>query len=185
MTRTWWKIVLCVVVATACVAPWHGVAQEGAKPAQKNGGKPTKRQVERARETVKMLDDVYKTAVVLITDKYVEDEDSFAAGSAAVALFEAIDEKGWHTAQLLDVTGDPYDPENVPDDAFEKQAIKKIKQGKSFVEGVETDAEGKPVYRAMTAIPVVHAKCVMCHAHYADAKDGQAVGAISYAVPIK
>ncbi len=176
MSRRWWIIGLSAAVVAASVAPWSGVAQEGTK---RDAGKPTKRQIARARETVKMLDDIYKTAVVLITDKYVEDEDSFAAGSAAVALFEAIDDKGWHTAQLLDVTGDPYDSENVPDDAFEKQAIQKIRQGKAFVDAVETD------YRAMTAIPVVHAKCVMCHAHYADAKAGQAIGAISYAVPIK
>jgi hypothetical protein len=28
-------------------------------------------------------------------------------------------------------------------------------------------------------------KCVMCHAHYADAKKGEPIGAISYTVPIE
>ena len=36
--------------------------------------------VTRTRETVKMLDDVYKTAVVLITEHYVNDEDDLPAG---------------------------------------------------------------------------------------------------------
>ena len=31
----------------------------------------------RTRKMVKMLDDIYKTAAVLITDKYVQDEDTF------------------------------------------------------------------------------------------------------------
>jgi hypothetical protein len=28
-------------------------------------------------------------------------------------------------------------------------------------------------------------KCTMCHAHYADAKPGEAIGAISYIIPIE
>ena len=63
--------------------------------------------VARARKTVQMLDDIYKNAVVLITDKYVHDEDDFPAGSAAVALFEAISKKGWHQVRLIDATGPP------------------------------------------------------------------------------
>lgn len=36
--------------------------------------KPDKAAIKRARKTVRILDDVYKTAIVLITDKYVNDE---------------------------------------------------------------------------------------------------------------
>ena len=49
--------------------------------------------VERTRKQVQMLDDLYKTAIVLITDKYVDDEKDFPAGSAAIALFSAIQKK--------------------------------------------------------------------------------------------
>lgn len=153
--------------------------------AQDGNASPKKEAVDRARDTVKMLDDVYKTAVVLITDKYVHSEEDFPAGSAAVALFQAINEKGWHKAQLLDVTGDPYDAKNVADDDFEKQGIAKIKAGTAFVEAVEKDAEGKLVFRALTPVPVVMEKCVMCHAHYADVPKGQAIGVISYSIPLK
>ena len=153
--------------------------------AQETVDKPSPAAVERTRDTVKMLDDIYKTTVVLITDKYVHSDADFAAGSAAVALFAAIDKKGWHTAELLDVTGDPYDSDNVANDDFEKQAVEKIKRGEVFVEAIERDTNGKFVLRAMTPVPVVLEKCSMCHDHYKQVKAGVAIGAISYAVPIK
>ncbi len=152
--------------------------------AQQNQPKPTAEAVNRTRETVKMLDDVYKTAVVLITDKYVHDEDDFPAGSAAIALFEAIGKKGWHTVRLLDVTGKPYDKKNIATDDFEKRAVEKIRAGESYFEEVGNNDKG-PELRAMTAVPVVLAKCAMCHPHYKDVPAGQAIGAISYRLPIK
>lgn len=50
--------------------------------------------VERTRKQVRMLDDLYKTAVVLITTHYVDEASDLAAGEAAVALFAAMKEKG-------------------------------------------------------------------------------------------
>ena len=88
--------------------------------------------VERARRTVKMLDDIYKTAIVLITDKYVHDENDFPAGSAAVAWFDAISKKGWHEVRLLDATGQPHDDKNTARDTFDREAIKQLKAGKSL-----------------------------------------------------
>ncbi len=138
----------------------------------------------RARDTVRMLDDIYKTAVVLITDKYVNDEDDFPAGSAAIALFDAINKKGWHEVRLLDVTGDPYDEKNSARDAFERDAVKQLKAGKDYYENV-VEQEGKKYLRAATSVPVVMKKCVMCHPHYAQAKEGEAIGALSYRLEIK
>ena len=140
--------------------------------------------VARTRKTVRMLDDVYKTAVVLITDKYVNDEDDFPAGGAAIALFEAIGKKGWHKVRLIDATGDPYDPNNSAKDDFERRAVKELKAGKSYYEQV-TKKDNKPVLRAATPIPVVMQKCVMCHPHYADAKKGEPIGLLSYTLPIE
>lgn len=141
-------------------------------------------EVARARKTVRMLDDIYKNAVVLITDKYVHDTDDFAAGSAAVELFRRISEKGWHNVRLLDATGDPYDAENVAQDDFEKHGIEQLKSGKEYVEKVETQ-EGQRRLRALTPVPVVMEKCVMCHPHYAEAKKGEPIGAISYSIPLE
>lgn len=152
--------------------------------AQQNQSKVNDEAVNRTRETVKMLDDIYKTTVVLITDKYVHDEDDFPAGSAAIALFEAINKKGWHTVRLLDVTGQPYDAKNVAKDDFEKRAVEKIRKGESYVEEVSTGEKGRELL-AMTAVPVVLEKCVLCHPHYKDVPEGEAIGVISYRLPIR
>ena len=140
--------------------------------------------VERTRKTVRMLDDVYKTAVVLITEHYVNDEDDLPAGSAAIALFDAIKKKGWHEVQLLDATGSPYKDKNTADDAFEREATKQMKAGKDWYEQVLIK-DGKRHLRAATPIPVVSKKCIMCHPHYADAKKGEAIGLLSYTIPIE
>ena len=152
--------------------------------AEEESKAPDPAAVERARKTVRMLDDVYKTAIVLITDKYVHDEGDFPAGSAAIEWFSQISQKGWHDVQLIDVTGEPYNPENVADDAFEKRAVKELKAGKDYVDEL-TRKDGKAVLRAATAVPVVMQKCVMCHPHYKDAKKGEAIGTISYTLPIE
>jgi hypothetical protein len=177
MARTLFPVLLCVLAVVLPAAKWLG----GAEPASKA---PPAEATERARKTVRMLDDVYKTAVVLITDKYVNSDKDFPAGSAAIALFSEIQKKGWHEVRLIDVSGEPYDPKNVADDAFEKQAVGQLKAGKTYVEEVG-EKGGKPVLRAMTAIPVVMKKCTMCHPNYEKAKPGEAVGAISYTLPIE
>src|SRR5687768_4633159 len=52
--------------------------------------------VERTRKQVLMLDDLYKSAIVLITEHYVEEDSDLAAGSAFQALFKAMKDKGYH-----------------------------------------------------------------------------------------
>lgn len=140
--------------------------------------------LERTRKMVRMLDDLYKTTVVLITDKYVHDEDDFPAGGAAIALFSAMKEKGWHEVRLLDATGDPIEEKNSPQDSFERTAVKKLKAGAAYVEEV-VKKQGKRYLRAATPLPVVLKKCVMCHPHYKDAKKGEAIGALSYTIEIE
>ena len=140
--------------------------------------------VERARKQVKMLDDLYKTAVMLITEHYVHEEDDVAAGTAARLLFKAMKEKGWHEARLIDATGQPYEEKNAPADEFEKSAIAKIKKGEKFVDTV-IEKDGKTYLRALTPVPVVMDKCVMCHAHYKNAAKGEAIGAVGYIVPVE
>jgi hypothetical protein len=140
--------------------------------------------LERTRKQVRMLDDIYKNAVVLITDKYVHKEDDFSAGSAAVALFAVMKEKGYHEARLLDATGEPYNEKNAPQDDFEKAAVKALKSGKAYHEQI-VDIDGKPYLKAATPVPVVTKKCVMCHSHYAQVKEGQPIGAIGYTIRIE
>ncbi len=142
------------------------------------------RALERTRDTVKMLDNVYKTAVVLITTHYVNDEDDLPAGTAAIALFEAVGKSGTHQARLLDASGEPIEDKNTAKDDFEKAAIKQLKAGESWHEEV-VEKDGKRYLRAATPIPVVLEKCVMCHDNYKDFKKNEPIGAISYTIPIK
>jgi hypothetical protein len=171
------RIHLLAILLGAAALSTAAAAKDEAK-------KPDDAAVARARKTAMMLDDVYKNAIVLITDKYVNKEDDFAAGAAAVQLFKAISDKGWHNVRLLDATGDPYNSDNVARDAFEKKGITSLKEGKATVEQV-VEKEGKPYLRVMTPVPVVLQKCTMCHPHYEDAKKGEPIGAISYSIPIE
>lgn len=139
--------------------------------------------VTRARREVQMLDDLYKTAVVLITENYVNEDTDLAAGSAARALFDAMREK-WHDARLVDATGQPYEPTNAPTEGFEADAVARLLDGGTFVEDV-IEEDGQRYFLAATPVPVVLKKCVMCHSHYADVPAGQPIGAIIYRLPIE
>lgn len=140
--------------------------------------------VDRTRESIATLDNIFKQTIVMVTDKYVHDESDFAAGSAAVLLFKNITESSDNEVRLIDATGDPYDSENVARDEFEKEGVKRLKAGAERHEQV-VEKDGRPHLRVLTPVPVVMQKCVMCHAHYADAKPGEPIGAISYTVPVK
>lgn len=139
--------------------------------------------VERARREVKMLDDIYKTSIVLITTHYVHDDNDLPAGSAFKALFSAVEEKGWHKVRLLDATGEPYEEANLPKTAFEKKAIKQLLNGKAVYDEV-IEKDGKRFLAAATAIPVVMDKCIMCHENYRNVPKGKAIGALGYQIPI-
>src|SRR5690606_7248262 len=143
-------------VASAQVAPAETA------PADTDSAEATEREraVARSRETVKTLDNIFKQTIVLITDKYVHDESDFAAGSAAVLLFENISGSSNNKVRLIDATGDPYDTENVAKDDFEKEGIKRLIEGAKVHEKVVTK-DGKPFFRALTPVPVVMQKCVM------------------------
>ncbi|MBS0262389.1 MAG: DUF3365 domain-containing protein [Planctomycetes bacterium] len=170
-------VLVSVAVVTAAVAvSRHSRAEE-----QSKSNDPA---LERTRKQVLMLDDLYKTAVVFITDKYVNSDADFAAGSAAKALFGAMKKKGWHDVRLVDATGDPIMKSNLPADDFEKEAIKLLLAGKPSPEQV-VEKDQKRYLRVATPVPVVLKKCVMCHPHYADVKEGQPIGALLYTLPIE
>ena len=136
--------------------------------------------LERTREQVKMLDDLYKTAVVSITNNYVEGQASVPAAMVAMDVFAAMKKKGYHDARLIDATGKPKNKANVAKTDFEKKAVAEIKGGKAYYEEV-AQVEGKPVLRAATIVPVVLKQCAVCHGK----KEGTLLGAIVYEVPIK
>ena len=157
------------------LAGWTVTAQQ--PPGQKA---PDPEALKRTRETVQMLDDLYKNAVVSITTKYVEEQGNTPAAAVAKDVFLAMHKKGWHHARLIDATGRPKNKENVAHTDFEKKAVAEIKGGKAYYEEVG-EKDGKPVLRAATVVPAVMRQCVTCHAK----KQGAVLGAIVYEVPLK
>jgi len=136
--------------------------------------------VTRARQTVKMLDEMYKTFIVLITDEYVKDETMFSALTVSKKVFEKMGTKGWYKARLLDATGDPHNPENTPRTKFERDAIEAFIDGNSFYE--KTEKIGAEYYfQAATSLSIVTDGCTICHPAN---KQGDLLGGISYTFPL-
>ena len=138
--------------------------------------------MERTRKQAKMLDTLYKTAIVLITENYVDGKESLAAGDAFQALFKAMKDNGFHEVRLLDATGDAYDPDNEPKNEYEKKAIKAMLDGASIYEEV-VQQDGKTYLLSTTPIPVVMDKCVLCHSHYEGNKG--AIGALGLKLQVE
>lgn len=168
------------VVALGLAEP----AESPAAPGDKEKKPVDAAALERTRKQVRMLDDIYKSTVVLITDKYVNSEKDYPAGRAAIRLFADISKKGHHEVRLIDVSGQPYNPANVAKDDFDTEGVKQLKAGKTFYDQV-IEKDGKPYLRAITPIPVVMDKCILCHPNYKTAKKGEAIGALTYSVPIE
>jgi hypothetical protein len=142
---------------------------------------PAKPTVAQARREVRLLDDVYKTSIVLMNDTYVEDAAATPAATVARQIFAAIKSKGWHEARLIDGTGKPINPQNAPANDFEKQAMARILKGETYVDAVVEEG-GNKYLRAATLVPAVNARCLICHP---DNKVGDVLGALSYKIPVQ
>ena len=169
-------LAVCIAAAVA-LSFGNNLLSQAAEIKEKPASELT---VEQARREVRLVDDIYKTAIVFMNDVYVVDENSVAAGDTARHLFEAIKAKGWHEARLIAATDDVLNDENVPTGNFEKAAIKKIKKGETYYDEVVTE-NGKKYLRAATLVPVVNEKCILCHPGN---KVGDVLGAISYRIPL-
>lgn len=168
----------CFLAVVSVILLWSPVDSRADEP---SSAKP--RPLDDVRREIRMLDDIYKGGIVTITQHYVTDEDSIPAGTAFKKLFQAAEAKGWHKVRLVDATGEPYSDENTPDDGFEKEAIRKLLKGESWVERVE-ERSGVKHLRVATPIPVVGEKCIMCHDNYRDQAAGRPIGALTYLLPI-
>jgi hypothetical protein len=133
--------------------------------------------LERTREQVKMLDGLYKTAVVSITKTYGGEPPAIAV---AKDVFSAMEKGGWHSARLVDATGSPQNDANRPITAFEKKAAKAMKDGKTYYEEVIGEGANRRLYAA-TVVPAVMKQCASCHG----VKEGELVGFIRYDIAVK
>ena len=171
---------VCAVVGLGCAFLFaaRGMRLPQAGAGDKPGPDPAA--LKRARDNVKMLDDLYKNAVVSITKKYVEQQSDTPAAVVAKDIFNAMHKKGWHNARLVAATAKPRNKANLPKTDFEKRATAEIKAGKGYVEEIAT-SNGTYVLRAATVVPAVMKQCAICHG----GKVGRVLGAIVYEVPIK
>jgi hypothetical protein len=128
-----------------------------------------------------MLDDLYKTAVVSITKRYVRAQDKQPAIMVAKDVFGAMSKQGWHSAKLVDATGEPLSDLNAPKTDFEKDAAREMNAGKPYFERVVGEGKNRRLLAA-TVVPVVMQQCADCHTHK---KVGDVLGFIRYDVPIK
>jgi hypothetical protein len=126
-----------------------------------------------AREQVKMLDELYKNAVVSITNKY----DGPPAIKVAKDVFAAMEKSGWHKAKLVDATGSPQNEANLPQTPFEKRAVKVIQSGQPYYEEVTGKGTDRTLHVA-TVVPAVLKKCASCHG----VEQGDLLGFIRYEI---
>ena len=137
--------------------------------------------VERTRQEVKMLDDLYKNMIVLIDGHYVKKPSDLPATASAKAVFAAMKKNGWHEVRALGLTDVIKNPDDAPSDAFEQAAAKKLLAGDASYEEVVKKG-GKRYLRVATGIPVVGEKCAVCHENFKGNKGN--IGALSYTVPV-
>jgi hypothetical protein len=172
------RVALVLVAAVAALAVLF-LRQPPARTA--DAAAPDKEAVERARTTVKMLDDLHKGYVVTITGTYVKAQESTPAARVTKKVFKHMEEQGWGTGRLVDASGRPFNEANLPRTEFEKAAVAKLKAGQAYYDEVGT-RDGKPVLRAATVVPAVMKECVHCHT---GAKEGDLLGALVYEVPVR
>lgn len=190
-TKLSYKKLICffTVLTLACVTgsvsarviPYKGASKTAIEKTAKKVSKNDPA-IARTRKQVMMLDDLYKTVVVLVTKHYVTDPSILSAASAAKALFAAMKKNGWHDVRLLGFTDVLFNAQdNLPKDAFERKAKKQLLAGKSSHEEVITK-NGKRFLRVATSVPVVMEKCIMCHANFKGVEGP--IGSLSYTVPM-
>jgi hypothetical protein len=138
-------------------------------------------ELEHARKTVLMLDDIYKTYIVLITEEYVDDPSVLPAATLSKRVFKSMNKKGWHKTRLLDATGTPFNPENNPKDEFERDAINAMISGKTYFEKIEK-IDGKDHLRAVTSVHAVMKGCISCHPSN---RVGDLLGGIAYNIALE
>jgi hypothetical protein len=148
------------------------------RPVREPGGRADEATaaLERTRAQARMLDHLFKVAVVDITNRY----DGPPAIKVAQTIFAAAEDKDYFKAKLLDATGSPLNEANAPGDAFEKQAAQAMKQGQPYFEEVVGEGDSRTL-RVATVVPAVVEKCAKCHG----VKQGDLLGFLSYQLPVK
>ncbi len=177
LSRSSLCVFLACVVAGGAVL-WAGYEGNGRAAETQE---PDRDAVQRAHDTVKLLDDLHKGYVVNITATYVKAQERTPAAHVAKKVFSHVEKGGGPKVRLIDATGAPINKANVAQSDFEKRAIQKLGKGAAYVSEVGRKND-RPVLLAATPVPVVMQQCISCHPGY---KAGDLLGALTYEVPIK
>jgi hypothetical protein len=178
MTKTTRRstILGCVGCALAATAAALAIALAPGRTIRAEEQKGPDVELARTRSQVKMLDTLYKNAVVSITKTY----DGPPAAKVAKQVFSAMEKDGWHSARLVDASGSPQNEANNPSSPFEKKAAEAMRSGKTYYEEVSGTGANRRLYAA-TVVPAVMKKCATCHG----VKEGELLGFIRYDLPVK
>jgi hypothetical protein len=161
-------LLLLAVAAPAIPAP---AGEPAPKPA------PVRVSLTEARRLVRMMDDIYKHAVMATHKMYVQDAGTPSAITWAKQVLPQVEAKGWPRAHIFSATGRPLHPDNEPQDDFERAAVRGFQAGKSAVEAVEGDT-----LRYASEIRVTDRSCLMCHVRN---HEGDLLGGVSYRVALQ
>jgi hypothetical protein len=176
MRRSTLACVACAVAAAAATvliglqAPRAARAADSPAPAADAA-------LERTRDQVKMLDALYKNAVVSVTKVYPKGAPAIRV---AKDVFGAMAKGGFHDAKLVDSTGNPLGDDNEPKTEFEKRANQAIRDGKPYYEEVVGQGADRRLLAA-TIVPAVLPRCAACHG----VAEGDLLGFIRYDLPVK
>lgn len=133
--------------------------------------------VVRARNEVQMLDTLYKTAVISVTERFPRGQPAIMV---AGDVFEAMEKSGHHSARLVDATESPLGEGNEPATDFEKRAAEAMRKGEAYLDQIVGEGEDRRLLAA-TVVPAVHRRCAACHG----VEEGDLLGFIRYDIPIR
>ena len=152
-------------------------APKKAKPAVEPPGAQTlKMTPEEARRSAAMLDDAYQEFLQTIHAWYpTKTGQPKVAASTVIELQKIMAEKGWPQSKFLAVNAIVMNPNHLPEDKFDKDAIAAIKSGKDRYEKV---VDGR--LRIATVVPT-GGGCFSCH--WTDSKVGSRA-ALSFSIPL-
>jgi hypothetical protein len=165
-----------VLAARTAPAPRRSAPRQPAPARAAPAPRFTPVTVEEARETAALLDDAYQTILEEVHRTYPTKPGQPVAATIVKQLQETMALKGWPRSRFLAVNALVMNPNHVPHDAFERQAVKELKGTSERVEAVEPGR-----LRVATSVPV-GGTCFSCHWTEPGHK-GKA--AISFSIPIR
>ncbi|TWU17273.1 hypothetical protein Pla52o_52790 [Novipirellula galeiformis] len=113
--------------------------------------------VELARDRATVMQDVYKSTLAMLHDRYFHRDKSLLPARAMQDIFSDIEDQSGVEARWISASLKPMSVDHAPKSEFEKRAAKEIATGSTHVELVEDG-----YYRRALAIPLTGG-CLSCH----------------------